>query len=457
MALMPLLQPRLNKPHLLTLRALDRARRQTLRRLIRKQTILIPMVHRPLDQHPRLTRRTRTIQHIFLPSQRRKRRNRTPRISLSADVRKAGVRDIAPAVLVDDGHIRWGGEVERIPANLRFVLEGEEAGDQRELVGGDAGAGLKVAPVWKGEVSMCERERGGWVERENSPLRAILIRPAEVIVVLVRSIRVGCSRRVMAPPTFIQRKPLAVGVDKRSVHPPDVIQHAGRAELARPTPRFDQRRGRCGQGRGLSLVGQGRGCDVPAVLAKRRVIDFGVPITVLPVADPVGEDVREVVVVGEGCEAERGFQLVDQGGVLRHEDRVGDIDQFLLGGDAGWGPVFAERLVVAPVVPEGVGHTRGGDAAPPVLRVQLAEEGHKAAAVRAAVGEVGDVGGGEVEVFEAFEDDVFGEIRLIGQGLVGCQEAEILGGEVWRWEAGAVVAVLEHNTDAVCGFDHLMQ
>jgi hypothetical protein len=110
------------------------------------------MMHRPLDQHMRLARRAGTIQHIWY-RERCQRRNGSPGVCLAADVRETGVGDVKPAVFVDDGDVGGLREVEGVAADGAFVGEGEEAGDQGEGGGGDAAAGLEVAPVGGGLVS----------------------------------------------------------------------------------------------------------------------------------------------------------------------------------------------------------------------------------------------------------------------------------------------------------------
>jgi hypothetical protein len=54
-----------------------------------------------------------------------------------------------------------GGDVEGLAADYREEVDINEAGDERELVGGYARAGLKVAPSVSGQYQL--RERKGWV------------------------------------------------------------------------------------------------------------------------------------------------------------------------------------------------------------------------------------------------------------------------------------------------------
>ena len=81
----------------------------------------------------------------------------------------------------------------------------------------------------------------------------------------------------------------------------------------------------------------------------------------MPAADAGGEDVGEVVVVGEGLEAEGRFEGGSHvGAVLVEEDVVDDVDEELGALDAGLGTVLPDGFVVVPVVPDGFGDARGG-------------------------------------------------------------------------------------------------
>jgi hypothetical protein len=125
---LPLPQPLLYKTHLHPLRPCHRPRRQTPGRLILKQPILIPMMHRTLNQHMRLARRAGHIQHIRF-RKRCQRRDGSPGICLAADVRETRVGYIEAAVFVDDGDVGGLREVEGVAADGAFVGEGQEAGD----------------------------------------------------------------------------------------------------------------------------------------------------------------------------------------------------------------------------------------------------------------------------------------------------------------------------------------
>ena len=115
-----------------------------------------------------------------------------------------------------------------------------------------------------------------------------------------------------------------------------------------------------GQGGGGWVQG-GVGGHVAAVLAEGRVVDGRVPVAALPAADAGGEDVGEVVVVGEGLQAEGGFEGGSQvGAVLVEEDVVDDVGEELGPRNTGLGTVFADGFVVVPVVPDGFGDARGG-------------------------------------------------------------------------------------------------
>ena len=139
----PLLHPSLHKAHLITLRLLDRSRRQLGRRLVGKQAVLVPMVHGARDQDERFVNRARPV----LCFSGRVRRRRSPRVLLPVHKGQPGITDVVAAVSVDDGRVGRGGDVEGVAANDGFVLERDCAGDERQLGLGDAGAGLEVAPL----------------------------------------------------------------------------------------------------------------------------------------------------------------------------------------------------------------------------------------------------------------------------------------------------------------------
>lgn len=87
------------------------------------------MMHRPLNQYMRLTQRAGRIQHILFPRQGCQRGNGPPRVGLPADMREAWIGYVPATVLVDDGDVGGGGEVEGVAADGAFVGEGEKAGD----------------------------------------------------------------------------------------------------------------------------------------------------------------------------------------------------------------------------------------------------------------------------------------------------------------------------------------
>ena len=140
---MPLVHPSLHKRRLIALRLPDRTRRQHRRRLVGKQPVLIPMMHRALNQDERFVNRIRPI----LRFSRRMRRRGSPGVLLPVYESQTGIADIVAAVLVDGSRVGRGGNVEGVAADDGFVLEGEGAGDEGELGVGDAGTGLEVAPL----------------------------------------------------------------------------------------------------------------------------------------------------------------------------------------------------------------------------------------------------------------------------------------------------------------------
>lgn len=59
------------------------------------------------------------------------------------------------------------------------------------------------------------------------------------------------------------------------------------------------------------------------------------------------------------------------------------------------------------------------------------------------------------QAYHSGEFDVLREVRLIGQGLFGGQESQVLGRDVWSREGSAIVSMLENDTDAVGGLCQL--
>lgn len=100
------------------------------------------MMHSPLNQNHRLLCRANPLLCVL-----RQRRHRPPGVGFTADDGQAVVGDVVPTVFVDGVDVGWGGDAEGVFADEGFVGEVEEAGDEGELVFGDAGAGLEVAPL----------------------------------------------------------------------------------------------------------------------------------------------------------------------------------------------------------------------------------------------------------------------------------------------------------------------
>ena len=59
------------------------------------------------------------------------------------------------------------------------------------------------------------------------------------------------------------------------------------------------------------------------------------------------------------------------------------------------------------------------------------------------------------QAYHSGEFDVLREVRLIGQGLFGGQESQVLGRDVWSREGSAIVSVFKNNTDPVSGLCQL--
>jgi hypothetical protein len=71
----------------------------------------------------------------------------SPRVPFAVDDGETGVGDAEAAVFVDGGYVGGRGDVECVFTDEGFVGEVVGAGDEWELVGGDAGAGLEEAPL----------------------------------------------------------------------------------------------------------------------------------------------------------------------------------------------------------------------------------------------------------------------------------------------------------------------
>lgn len=85
------------------------------------------------------------------------RRRGAPGVFLAVDEGDARVRKGEPAEVVDGGYVGGGCNVEGFAAVGGGVVEGDEAGDEREAVG-DAGSCLEVSPSKK-SVSRFSEER----------------------------------------------------------------------------------------------------------------------------------------------------------------------------------------------------------------------------------------------------------------------------------------------------------
>jgi hypothetical protein len=83
-----------------------------------------------------------------------------PGVPFSVDDGETGVGDVEAAVFVDGGYVGRRSDVECVFADEGFVGEVVGAGDEGELVGGDAGAGLKEAPL-SAVLSIDELEKSG--------------------------------------------------------------------------------------------------------------------------------------------------------------------------------------------------------------------------------------------------------------------------------------------------------
>lgn len=74
------------------------------------------------------------------------RRGGAPGVGLATDDGEARIADGEAAEGVDGGSVGRAGDVEGVDADDGLVGEVDGAGDERQLRGGHAGAGLQVAP-----------------------------------------------------------------------------------------------------------------------------------------------------------------------------------------------------------------------------------------------------------------------------------------------------------------------
>jgi len=68
---------------------------------------------------------------------------------------------------------------------------------------------------------------------------------------------------------------------------------------------------------------------------------------------------------------------------------------------------------------------------------------------------LGALGSACKQTYHSRELDVLREVRLICQSLFGGQESQILSGDVWSGEGGAIVSMLQNHTDTVCSLSQL--
>ena len=139
---LPLLHPSLHKRHLPRLRLPHRRRGQIPRRLVPEQAVLVPMMHRAIDEYERLLRGTHPLARNGCV-----RRCSPPRILFPVYDGEPVVRDMVSAVLVDGVDVGRGGDVEGFAADGFGEGEVDEAADEREDGLGHAGAGLQEAPL----------------------------------------------------------------------------------------------------------------------------------------------------------------------------------------------------------------------------------------------------------------------------------------------------------------------
>lgn len=228
------------------------------------------MVHRARNQHERFLHRIRSV---LRP--RRVRRRAAPGVLLAVDEGQARITEVVAAVAVDCGGVRRKGDVEGGAADDGFVVEGDGAGDEGQLVFWHRGAGLQVAP-----------------------LGAVLVGPAAPGL---GDVVLGVECGVVGGIAFVCRLAACeAGLDEGRVDVADEVEHLGRegCGLRGVAAGGDKVRDCAGEVCWSGMEGAVGG-DVAAVLREGRIVDGGVPVATLPACDSGTECVGEVVVVSE--------------------------------------------------------------------------------------------------------------------------------------------------------------
>lgn len=210
---------------------------------------------------------------------------------------------------------------------------------------------------------------------------------------------------------------------------------------------------------------RGRGARVGHVVAELEevlVAEGRVPVDLLPrgrrvvegPADGEGDGLREVPDVRDRAEAEDGLELPDGGRVLGLHEGVDLVHDVVDAGDAVLRRELLDRVIPLRVLDLAVDHAGAGDGAPEGLGVRLDRERGQRARVAAAVEDPG--GGGGVDVLDARELDFPGEHVEVGDDLLRGQVRQLIRRRRVERDAGAVVAVLQDDADAIEPLDELL-
>lgn len=141
LVLLKILKPSLHKVLFGPLRLLDRLRGEVGRSLVREHAVLVPVVHAVLDQDEGLADGALAVLEADGV-----RGGRAPGVLLAVDDGQPRIADVEAAVLVDGLDVRGLVDVEGLAAGDGGVVQVDGAGDQRELVPWNTGAGLEVTP-----------------------------------------------------------------------------------------------------------------------------------------------------------------------------------------------------------------------------------------------------------------------------------------------------------------------
>ncbi|KAI4243517.1 MAG: hypothetical protein L6R42_010729 [Xanthoria sp. 1 TBL-2021] len=91
------------------------------------------------------------------------------------------------------------------------------------------------------------------------------------------------------------------------------------------------------------------------------------------------------------------------------------------------------------------------------VRIHYSEKGNKGTSVRSSISKIRGFWRRQVFTFQALEDHMLSEVGHISQRLVSGQETQTFRREIRRWEACAVITMLEDHANTVGGLGELVK